>query len=1026
MSSEDGIYNYYFNLYTEYKEKYGNKTIVLLQVGAFFEVYGIKDIKNDLIHNNNIVVVDSNKSNIIDFTNICQLTIAEKKAYIDGYQIVMAGFRDFSLDKYISILTDNGYTVPVYVQIGSGKNIKRELDTIYSPGTYFSCDVDKNQKISNNIMCVWIQRSKPIKKSINGLINKDLLIYGLSVINIYTGESYFFQYETIFNMIPSTFDELQRYVSIYLPCEIIIVSDLNKEQINLVVQYSDIQSNSIHFIDSGDKDLLDVRNSSNQKYIKEMITKYFGEESYDICCDFRNYIIASQSYVYLLNFIEKHSINLLKKIALPVFYNTSDRVVLANHTLCQLNIIDNVYNESRTYGKLSSVLTFLNNCCSPMGRRKIQYQITNPTFNEEWLQREYNIIEYTLRENIMDIEKIRKELKQIRDIDKITRQIIMKKIYPSTIYALYSSIMILHNLNTSIEIDKEITNYLKDDVNEKLGTDYIITYLNNFFVINKCKGITSMNNFDENIINEGVCLELDEIVIEYENSKLYFEQIKNYLNEIMRKYEKNQKTDYIRIHETEKSGVSLQITNKRSILLIEYLKQEYVNMCNLSNEKIEYKEKMKLSDDALLTINDNIKIAINDVKFIKSSSTNVDIHIPILNDTIKNIIKLKSKINDLITTTYIDILDKMNPILIDKLDSISKYTANIDVLQNKVYVAKKYNYCKPIIDTNAEKSYVDVKDIRHCLIEHLQQNELYVTNDVKLGKKDDYNGILLYGTNAVGKTSLIRAIGVSIIMAQSGFYVPSTNFIYKPYTAIFSRILSNDNLFKGLSTFAVEMSELRVILKMSDENSLILGDELCSGTETQSAISIFLAGLNTMHVKESSFIFATHFHEIVDYEEINKLNKMILLHMEVRYNKEKNILEYDRKLKKGSGPKSYGLEVCKSLYLEDDFIDLAYSYRNKYFPDNKSTLMYDTTHYNKKKIKGKCEICKETISSEIHHLQHQEDADDNGFINTFHKNHKANLISICENCHKEIHKKDSTLNIKKRKKTTKGYVLTND
>jgi DNA mismatch repair protein MutS len=535
-----------------------------------------------------------------------------------------------------------------------------------------------------------------------------------------------------------------------------------------------------------------------------------------------------------------------------------------------------------------------------------------------------------------------------------------------------------------------------------------------------------MNNFDENIINEGVCLELDEIVIEYENSKLYFEQIKNYLNEIMRKYEKNQKTDYIRIHETEKSGVSLQITNKRSILLIEYLKQEYVNMCNLSNEKIEYKEKMKLSDDALLTINDNIKIAINDVKFIKSSSTNVDIHIPILNDTIKNIIKLKSKINDLITTTYIDILDKMNPILIDKLDSISKYTANIDVLQNKVYVAKKYNYCKPIIDTNAEKSYVDVKDIRHCLIEHLQQNELYVTNDVKLGKKDDYNGILLYGTNAVGKTSLIRAIGVSIIMAQSGFYVPSTNFIYKPYTAIFSRILSNDNLFKGLSTFAVEMSELRVILKMSDENSLILGDELCSGTETQSAISIFLAGLNTMHVKESSFIFATHFHEIVDYEEINKLNKMILLHMEVRYNKEKNILEYDRKLKKGSGPKSYGLEVCKSLYLEDDFIDLAYSYRNKYFPDNKSTLMYDTTHYNKKKIKGKCEICKETISSEIHHLQHQEDADDNGFINTFHKNHKANLISICENCHKEIHKKDSTLNIKKRKKTTKGYVLTND
>ena len=110
---------------------------------------------------------------------------------------------------------------------------------------------------------------------------------------------------------------------------------------------------------------------------------------------------------------------------------------------------------------------------------------------------------------------------------------------------------------------------------------------------------------------------------------------------------------------------------------------------------------------------------------------------------------------------------------------------------------------------------------------------------------------------------------------------------------------------------------------MADANSLVLGDELCSGTETQSAISIFLAGLKTLHLKESSFIFATHFHEIVDYEEIHELTKMKLQHMEVHYNQVTNALEYDRKLKDGSGPKSYGLEVCKSLYLEDDFIELA-------------------------------------------------------------------------------------------------------
>jgi hypothetical protein len=150
--------------------------------------------------------------------------------------------------------------------------------------------------------------------------------------------------------------------------------------------------------------------------------------------------------------------------------------------------------------------------------------------------------------------------------------------------------------------------------------------------------------------------------------------------------------------------------------------------------------------------------------------------------------------------------------------------------------------------------------------EHLQQNEIYVTNDVSLG--NETNGILLYGTNAVGKTSFIRALGISIILAQSGMFVPCSQFQYVPYRSIFSRILGNDNIFKGLSTFAVEMSELRIILKMADEGSLILGDELCSGTESESALSIFVAGLQQLHERNSTFIFATHFHEIVHYEEI--------------------------------------------------------------------------------------------------------------------------------------------------------------
>ena len=95
-------------------------------------------------------------------------------------------------------------------------------------------------------------------------------------------------------------------------------------------------------------------------------------------------------------------------------------------------------------------------------------------------------------------------------------------------------------------------------------------------------------------------------------------------------------------------------------------------------------------------------------------------------------------------------------------------------------------------------------------------NEIYVPNDVKLGKSK--HGMIIFGTNGVGKSSINRSVGISIIMAQSGMFVPCTEFVYKPYQSIYTRILGNDNIFKGLSTFAVEMCELATILNNCDEN----------------------------------------------------------------------------------------------------------------------------------------------------------------------------------------------------------------
>ena len=204
---------------------------------------------------------------------------------------------------------------------------------------------------------------------------------------------------------------------------------------------------------------------------------------------------------------------------------------------------------------------------------------------------------------------------------------------------------------------------------------------------------------------------------------------------------------------------------------------------------------------------------------------------------------------------------------------------------------------------------------------------------------------------------------------------------------------------------------------------MILGDELCSGTESISATSIFVAGIQQLHQKESHFIFATHLHEIVVYSEIEEMRESVALkHMAIVYDRENDLLKYDRKMRDGPGDNMYGLEVCKSLNLPEVFLESAHKIRNKYHPQSGSILSLETSHFNTKKVMSLCEVCKKEMSKEVHHLQHQQTANEDGIITTgetpFSKNHLANLINVCEKCHDEIHREKGVMH--KKVKTTKG------
>ena len=261
----------------------------------------------------------------------------------------------------------------------------------------------------------------------------------------------------------------------------------------------------------------------------------------------------------------------------------------------------------------------------------------------------------------------------------------------------------------------------------------------------------------------------------------------------------------------------------------------------------------------------------------------------------------------------------------------------------------------------------------------------------------------------------MKALGLCVLLAQTGFPVPATGMRLAPFTAIFTRILGNDNLWAGLSSFAVEMTEFREILQLADERSLVLGDELCSGTESLSATALVAAGVETLAVRGTKFVFATHLHELAALIPAS----VKTFHLRVNYDAATDQLIYDRRLEPGSGSALYGLEVCRALDLPTGYLDRATSIR-------KQLAGVVTPHrsvYSADCVVDRCGVCGSECKGpatsalgkqglEVHHIQHQAAGGDNK---------ASNLVCLCTRCHDDHH--GGRLVIEGWKETATGRIL---
>ena len=286
---------------------------------------------------------------------------------------------------------------------------------------------------------------------------------------------------------------------------------------------------------------------------------------------------------------------------------------------------------------------------------------------------------------------------------------------------------------------------------------------------------------------------------------------------------------------------------------------------------------------------------------------------PILKEKESMILNAEEKIINLEYDLFIGIRDKIKE-YIPKLQEIAKIISEIDVLQSFSTVAEENNYIRPILTID---NIVELKDNRHAVVEKVLTSE-YVSNDIIMPK--DKNILLITGPNMAGKSTYMRQLAITVIMAQIGCFIPCSSATLKVFDAIYTRIGASDDLVSGESTFMVEMNEANNAISNATSNSLVLFDELGRGTATFDGMALAQSIIEYIHDNIGcKTMFSTHYHELTDLE--NKLTYLKNIH--VSAHEENGTVTFLHKIKDGSVDKSYGLHVAKLANLPNKLIKRA-------------------------------------------------------------------------------------------------------
>jgi DNA mismatch repair protein MutS len=557
------------------------------------------------------------------------------------------------------------------------------------------------------------------------------------------------------------------------------------------------------------------------------------------------------------------SIEALRHLDRIRFYEQHDALILDPVSVRNLELVSPIFTEESKSAGPTTLIAALDSTVTGMGARMLRAWMLRPLIDPDAIEARLGAVAHLLQQTVVRGE-IRKELRGIQDLERLTSRITLGLATPRELLALRKSLAQLPVLKNFLTPPQSGGSDLLRDLHAEIDELTDVREKLEKSIADEPPAAAA----EPGMIRPGYHAELDEL----RNLSQHSKQIIASMEERERK---RTGINSLKIRFNQVFGYYIEISKP-----------------NLPNAPADYERKQTL---------------VNAERFTS----------PELKDYERKILAADERILEIERQLFIDVRSSIAA-KAARLRRTASAVAKLDVLASFAKIAADRSYIRPEFNNTGELLIVGG---RHPVIEELlrQKGERFVPNDLCF-EPGRQQLLLITGPNMGGKSTYLRQAALIILMAQMGCFVPAHQAKLPVTDRIFTRIGASDNLARGRSTFLVEMSEVAAILHHATPSSLVLLDEVGRGTATFDGLSIAWAVVEHLqkHTRART-LFATHYHELTELAELLPAVKNV--HVSVK--ETPNEIIFLRRVEPGSADKSYGIEVARLAGLPKSVIERA-------------------------------------------------------------------------------------------------------